>query len=487
MSEKLSGVRIDHLKKAAFVGLVAGVPLAAGAAQEQSPSEIVVYGALNWLTAGSERPLDPEFMREFHDNLMTADPELPEDLGRISDSITSAHVSTVLNLGLLGGGAVLFGMRRRHNEQKRQRIAEGREPLRPQGEQFFVLAGRGNNIVDELVKGKLSANFVPIFETSDGANDLPAIRESRNSVYLNLGVADHKGGLSYLNTDAWDLLNLSPANMINSENGRRYLMVVGIGMERGSELSWRQENVGVTQDNLRSAAVRIFQGLPEGTLFSSPDPDTGEDDKGQRDIVDVYVANHGIEHEDFLTEDEGEIDEEGRKWISDRELAKLTGVDVYIDSMSVAMKAVYDELTKRNLFSFNLGTTSKHYRERFRNLFSDFSQSQGNRIEIETDSNKNTGTYLVYEGSNEKTYHAVRRLKRRLREQNQKAEIIALVTADLTKQAERGALKGVTLINTSEIIARIIEDVAKSIKGGIMPQQIQDAIDTFTLPLPPQQ
>jgi hypothetical protein len=440
-------------------GIVLGAPYASGLAQGLDPVDAAIYGSLRILTIGDDNPPDAEFVRGFRQHLAQGNPELQEDFQEIVDSTEGTVRDVLLTAGVTG--AVVAGVSGfiQHGERRKRRIIEGTEKLEPQGEQIVVLAGDGNNIADELIAS--GERFVPVYENADAASHLIHTSGTGRPTYINLDLDGVRNtGLSYLDSEGWGNLRLGADNLIQSKNGKRYLMVVGLGPKRDEELSHRLENIGVSQDNLRSSSARLKDGLPTGAL------------KEGRDVIELYVANDLIMHPD--------IEEKGRMR-SDRELAFGTGVDIYIDAWDVALRGIFSEIGDMEISKLRIATTNDDYRERFNVKLPEYAEKLGYQLEIdETPEVSDDDAWLVYQGGSEATFMAARRL-RKMRE---KAKIIALVTDDLTGYSQRGGLSEVSVINISSIIARMIRDSRYLLREGFLPEEIQVAIDSGLLPIP---
>lgn len=451
--------RVINRKKGAALagGVLLGAPFLFGIAQGLDPVDAAIYGSVRILTIGDDDPPDADFVKEFRSHIQTGDDALQGDI----EVIIASTEDTVREALLIAGGAgVAFAVvnsAMKYGERRKNRIIEGNEALDPKGEQIIVLAGEGNNIVDELISS--GERCVPIYENSRSAQQLVRVLGDNDPQYVNLGLdGTTSAGFSYLDSDGWNRLKLDAANLISSKNGHRYLLVAGLGMKRDMELSHRRESINVSQDNLRSAGLRLRQRLQQGALVED------------RDIIELYVASNLIEHPDIQRQGET---------VSDRELAFSTGVDIYIDSWAVALGEILGQIEKYDLDKIRIATSSQEYQSRFREHLPLFAASRGKGVEIQDGDPKPDDLWLVYEGNSEATFMAARRL----RKIKPFSRIIALVTDDLRDQAEKGGLYNIDLINTSATIATMIRDVRFLLREGITPDQIQQSIDDCLLPL----
>lgn len=445
---------------ATIVGFGASA-VASGTIQDLDPVESIGYAFLRIGSAASADPLGADFVRELRVDIDANDSEaIEEKIDDIADRLDIGIARGVVTIG--GVGLTTLAVRKYVDGQKeqKQRINEGKEPLKPKkGEKFFALGGStSSHIIEELVKS--GAPIVPIFETEQTAEGLSGLVDTQRPYYLNLGTSN------YLENDIWDSLKLDEDNLIHSVNGKRYLMVVGFGMNRGSELSRHPDNLDLEQIDLRNAAIGLLQLLPKSGL------DT-------HDIVDVFIGSGEIVHRDILS----------GKSISDKQLASSTGVDIYVDAMDLAIKSVVEELKRSKTNTINLATTSSDYLARIGEKLPELSRMLGHEVKINMDpGNEDTGVWLVYEGDNDETFNAARKLRKILDPEDpdeEKPRILALVTRDLEESAETAGLDNVALINASSIVADVIDGIRVSLGNGATPDKIQEALDNHKkLPIP---
>ncbi len=451
-------------KKTLVVGalVAAGGPYVAGLMQGLSVTEAALYGTMQLATIASDNSPDADFARHFLRSIVSRDSQEFLTYSRLlyADMLeTYKHI--LVDAGLLGIAVGSASRVFHQNNTKQDQVREGRAELKPIGEHGVILGGtEGSNIVTDLMQsGK--GGFVPVFGSHEGA--IALINASGNNLkepfFVSLGVPD-SGGISFLQSNGWSRLKLGKENLIQTKDGKRYLLVVGVGMKPDRELSFENDNVGLSQDALRSASLRLRQSLSRGDLVET------------RDVIDVYVGNGEIEWRDL--ESDGKV--------SDRKKAKTTGVDIYVDTWDVALKALCNKLLELKNKKVKIGTTrvdKHHYNSRFSTFFKTHPEYSELEI-VEGEVDHTDFTWVAYEPTSEETFIAARQL----RKTHPNADIVALTSRDLSQHIESGGLEDVHFINTSGIIAEMLLDVKYLLREGYTPDQIQNGVDNCVLPIP---
>jgi len=457
---------VTFKKGAAIVVGAAMAPfLVDGLIQTHDLLDSTVYAVLQVSTFLSSSSPDPDMVRTLIHNITSGNPDTGQQVATIVGEMLDTYKALLVEAGIVGGAVAYTSNFIKRSDTKRQLIQEGQAELEPESvEKVIVLGGKGGHIFRAVIDGH-NSGFTPIVENSEAAKALAGslfTGKPTRPFCINLGISSG-GGLSYLKTPGWYNLKLKKEHLIHAVTGEEYLLVVGIGMKPDRELSFDKESVGVSQDDLRSAGLRLRQLFQPGDLE-------------KRNLIDLYIGNGKIQRTDMET----------GATITDRELAASTGVDIYMDTWDVALKALVDQLVSVGATEVRLATTdpnNRGYRKVFGKQFPKFvhryAPDSGLVFEPKKPSGDNT-VWIVYEGRSEETFMTARRL----RKARPDAKIIALVTTDLEEHLESGGLKDVTLVDISAIISNMLKDVRQMLKDGLTPSEIQTAMDEFKLPIP---
>lgn len=451
-------------------GVVLSGPFVAGLAQGLNPVESVTFGVSQLLTIGAAHSPTPDLAQELTHELGNRDLEAAvPHLQELGTDVMDAYKGVALQAGIYAAltGGFLHSLHK--STERKQAILEGRAKVKPYGEKVFLLGGQNSYIADTLDG---DPEIFPVFESPDGAHKILQGKANRKSisrgesVYLNLDLpTEQRSGFSYLESPSWDLLEIHKKNLIHADNGKRYLVVIGCGNKAGKELSIDPGNVDVSQDDLRSATLRLREKLKPGDLIES------------RDVIDVYIGNGLTPRTDIET---------GTP-ISDRDLARTTGVDIYIDTWALFLRAVANKLThERSPKNVRLATTKSEYQARFQERFFSHMKHFPECRDIRTEK-ANPGdstTLLVYEGDNEETLLAARRIRKGNPDKS-RTHVIALVSgSNYDSNLERGGLQDIEVVSASQAIADAITVGKEMLRQGRTPDEVQKELDKYAPPLP---
>lgn len=439
-------------------GAVFGAPFLIGLAQGLNIPEAMVYGATQILTIKSNSPSSEEIKTMLEQWGSVAS---NQEVSKIIAESVQTYKAILVDAGVIGAVVAFMSRFIQRENNQRQLIEEGKATLAPKGEHVVILGGKGSNIVDEIAKPH--SGFVPVFETQNGARNLANgnLGNLRTPYFINLEVPNEGRGISYLKSPGWNHLQLSRENLLHSKAGKRFLLVVGVGPKQDRELSFKEYNVEVSQDDLRSSLLRLKQKFDPSDFVE------------ERDNIDLYVGNGNIVRHEMET----------GKTISDRELAQSSGVDIYLDTWGVALKAIVDETLASGETRLRLATGKQEYRDVFKDqmpkFLAEYAPDAG--VDFRTNSSSNEScVWIVYEGRSEDTFMAARRLKKK----RPNAKVLALVSTNLSQHSQSGGLGDVKLIDISYAISEILGDVKYLLKEDYTPTEIQAAIDQHKLPLP---
>ena len=422
---------------------VASMPFIAGFAEGLEPRDAILYGLWQWASFGNEQ--HPLISDETQD-------------------LVNSGIDLALNSAGFGLVAKVGYEYTRRNEKRIESIQNGTAEIKPKGEQVILLGGKSSHVVDAIASSTVRYGFIPVLESHEGAKEI-LFQNSENvrrgePVYLNLevnGNGNSRTHTSYLDTHAWDRLKLSQENLIHAENGHRYLLVVGCGEQADKELSLDPQNIDVTHDDLRSALLQLKARLQPGDLVE------------ERDIIDMYIGNANIRR----------TNAENRTLISDRELAKKTGVDIYIDTWAFVLRELAETLKEGGSNEIAIATTNEDYEYRFMNEISTHIKGfEGCEYIDFKDINEacDDAAWLVYEGASDETFF----LAKRLRKEYPTRRIIALIANDnMANYIQTSGVENVEFIYASDVLAASIIGVRDLIKKGYTPQEIQELLDEY--------
>jgi len=446
-------------------GVALGAPFFVGLSQGLSPRDALVYGILQIGTIGSATSPNTEFikhmMHEFASHNTAAG---LQDFREVQDDLLESYKTLLKDAGVFGIFGKIMYNKLHQSTTRREAVLGGHAPIKLKGEQVIILGGSQSYVADALVTGEDRRNFFPVFESSQGSQEI-LLRNHRRvkndePVYLNLGIDEHTG-LSYLKAPAWERLKFSRQNLIHSENGKRYLLVVGCGEKADEELSLNPDNVDVTQIDLRSAALRLKGLLSKGDLVED------------RDVIDVYIGNAALRR----------VSIENQQVFSDRDLASSTGVDIYIDTWAHVLRHVAEKISENGPTEVSLATTTPKYQELFHNNFANHLRSLPECEDISfshVDDASDDSMWLVYENTSEETFMAAMRLRKLYPDKR----IVALLSNGKTaKYAGHAELPNIEFVSSSSIIADAVRLVRDKLREGNTPEEIQDYLDDYAPPV----
>ncbi len=446
-------------------GVALSGPFLVGLAQGLSPRDAIVYGVLQIATIGSATSPNTELVRHMMHEFTTHNTAAAmKDFREVQDDILESYKSLLKDAGVFGIFGKIMYDRLHQSTTRKEAVVSGIAPIKPKGEQVVILGGKQSFIADSLISGTDRQGFFPVFETPLGAQEVLLHNRKRvnnnEAVYLSLGITE-RTGLSYLKTPAWERLKLTRDNLIHADNGKRYLLVVGCGEKADEELSLNPNNVDVTQDDLRSAALRLKGLLKKGDLVED------------RDVIDVYVGNAALER----------VSIENQQVVSDRDLAHSTGVDIYIDTWAHVLRRVAEKVSEGGPREVTLATTTPRYKELFHRNFADHLRSFPLCEDLafsHIDNASEDSMWLVYEDTSEETFMAARRLRKLYPDKR----IIALLSSDKTaRYADHSEPQNIEFISASSIIADAVRLVRDDLKSGNTPEEIQNYLDSYAPPV----
>jgi len=442
-----------------------------GLLQTRDVLDAAVYAGLQILTIHSDSAPSPHEVSTLISNIVNGSPDTGAQISGISQDLQATWKGFLLDAGAATAAVTFVQRFTRKDDLEKQAILEGRAKLKSRKRGLVItLGGDGSHILKAVVDGQQSG-FIPVVETTESAialaDGLFEGKHPRRPFCISLNVPSEEKGISYLTSPYWENLDLTEENLIQTANGEVCLMVVGIGPGQDRELSFGEDSVVVSQEDLRSAGFRLrkMPGL------------NGKVDK--KSLVDVYVGNGKIKRRNMET---------GRETMTDRDLAKSTGVDIYVDTWEVALRALVDQLVSSGAKEVRLATSDVRnhgYRKIFGEQFAAFvaKNAPNSGLVFEPETPSANPTWIVYEGRSEDTFMAARQLRKRHQQDKLEPNIIALVTTDLEDYAEIGGLKNIKLVNISAIISEMLNDVKYMLREGMTPSEIQTEIDEFKLPL----
>jgi len=428
----------------AVTGAIGGLPAFVGSLEGLGPVDAIKYGTLQWLTLGNEGD---------------------SRIGDTAQGIVAGGIQTAAEVALFGALAKLYIDYTGRTQRREDSIMDGTAKVKPEGEQIVMLGGTSSHIVDFLAATSENGRFIPVLESSKGVQEFILHNQTRmregKGIFLNLGFDKDRNHLSYLESRAWSKLDLTRENLIHAENGHRYLMIVGCGELADRELSLSPDDVDVSHDDLRSSILKLKALLKPGDLVED------------RDIIDVYIGNAAMDR----------VDAEDRGTISDRELARKTGVDIYVDTWGLVLSRLAQKISDGTTKEVSLASTNDEYSQLFRNKFEGHLLKFPGCEELKlTDINdaSEDSTWIVYEGRSDETFL----IARRLRKQYPNRRVIALLSDDkVIENMQYAGVDNVEFLCASSILAEAVVGIRNLIKKGFSPQRIQELLDATAPPI----
>lgn len=130
-------------------------------------------------------------------------------------------------------------------KERQEAIKRGTAKVKPQGEQFFVLGGKGGSYISEALKKDNPRGVTAVYEDDDAGSSiaslLPEEADKLHPLFLNLGIDENHP--TYSGAPGWNLLEIRKNNLVHTKDGRNVLCVVGI--DAANEDEW----LGIPRDD----------------------------------------------------------------------------------------------------------------------------------------------------------------------------------------------------------------------------------------------